>query len=168
MRVFFFGLSPRCTNLVNSQSEFVQLILLIFALLVTSLHACVCLYLWHDFWYMLFWFKFIDTCMLACARHLASFYVLVGLLSYNPWTCMSRFRSLDRGDPLRGDQSGGAIVWWINGRMPVAFFIQPFLSGTRDFLLLLLSIYHLLYIGNLFVNCTFSFSGDVILDHALW
>ena len=27
--------------------------------------------------------RFIDTCVFACARHLRSFYILVGLFSYN-------------------------------------------------------------------------------------
>jgi len=74
------------------------LILPTFALLDASLHAYLCLNLRHDFWYMLFWFKFIDTRVLTCEHHLASFYIFVGFLSDNPWTCMFRSQSLDRGD----------------------------------------------------------------------
>ena len=85
---------------MNPQYERVQLVLPTFALFDASLHACVCLKSRDGFLYIIFCFEFIETCVLACAHHLASFYVLVELLSDNPLTCISRFRSLDIVDPL--------------------------------------------------------------------
>ena len=83
----------------------------------------MCLCSRHDFWYMLFWFGFIDTRVLACACHLTSFYILVELLSDNPWTCMSRLRSLNVMNPPV-ELLCATVAWWISGRSSIALFFQ--------------------------------------------
>jgi len=46
-------------------------------------------------------------------------------------------------------------AWWISGGSSVALFFQSLLIGSRDPLLLLVSIYKFFYSLNLFVNHTF-------------
>jgi len=74
-----------------------------------------------------------NTRMLACAYHLASFYVLVKLFYDNPWTCMSKFWSLDAVDPS-AEILYTMEAWWISSRLfSVAFserlMRSPFVSS---------------------------------------
>jgi len=66
-------------------------LMLYYLLVFVSTHA------WFS--YMLAWFRFIDTHLFVCARHLALFYVLVGLFSDNHGPTYSDFK-LNHGGPL--------------------------------------------------------------------
>jgi len=135
MRVFLLGLSPWHTNLKNLHLSLCNWFYAHFLYLIDSLHAYVRLYSRHSFLYMFFWFEFIDTRVIACAHHLVSFYVLVGLLSDNSWTCMSRSRSLKLCDLSRRWLEFAAKVWWISRRsmLAVVFFFQPHLDRLSRF-----------------------------------
>jgi len=94
----------------------------------------------------------------TCARHLTSFYMLIGLLSDNPWTCLSRSRSLNHDKSFRRDHSGTTVAWLMSCLIPDLFPLYQLLR----FLFQLVSIYQFLYFVNLFVNHIFVPSGDVI------
>ena len=63
------------------------MVFLIFILLDFSLHACVYLFSWHDFRYILFWFGFINIRVLICATWLHFTYSLDRFLTTPGYAC---------------------------------------------------------------------------------
>ena len=111
------------------------------------------LHVWLE--YMIFWSS---TRVLVCTRHLASFYILVGLLSDNlgPSYPDSRAQSVVDTFHCRSSFSCGATG------PAITFPLQPPLVRLSRFSFAIMSILQLLYYVNHFVNRTFTPSGDVI------
>jgi len=139
MRVFLFRIFFQRINLMNPKSEPIQLVLpylyLSFYLMPQIMIECACA---HDTVFdICLLIGFIDTRVFACARHLASFYILAGL----PLTTMDlhvQIQSLERVNFLLLIRVHNGIAVDPSG----VFFFQTLVLSSRYFLLLLVSTFY--------------------------
>ena len=117
MRVSLFGLFSQHTNLMNPHLSLYNWFCP--QLLYMMPHCKVRVCSRHKFliYAFLIWI-YRHTC--ACLCKPLGFILCTHWVAFsdNPWTCMSRFQSLDHDGSFRGYQSGAAVTWLISCLFP--------------------------------------------------